>query len=77
MTIHFDEKRANLRRLVGTVEAAIAAGDPGRLDEAWRALVAALDLGPEPDVRACPRCGAIGMRTASRCGHCWSALAPA
>jgi len=41
---------------------------------AWQRLVAGLDLGREPDVRTCPRCGAIGMRAAARCGHCWVAL---
>ena len=43
---------------------------------AWRDLVGKLDLGPPPQLRSCPVCGHLGMRTATRCGHCWSTLAP-
>jgi hypothetical protein len=35
-----------------------------------------LALGPAPETRECPSCRAVGMRAASRCGNCWTALAP-
>ncbi len=43
---------------------------------AWTDLVALLALGPTPETRECPACHGIGMRAASRCGHCWAALDP-
>jgi hypothetical protein len=44
--------------------------------EPWAALVAALALGPAPELRDCPSCGKAGMRAATRCGYCWLALIP-
>ena len=46
------------------------------LRAAWAELVDVLALGPAPQTRECPACHGIGMRAASRCGHCWAALAP-
>jgi hypothetical protein len=43
---------------------------------AWRKLTALMDLGPPPDYRTCPHCGATGMLMATRCGTCWEALTP-
>lgn len=43
---------------------------------AWAELVAQLALGPEPEVRECPVCKHVGMRAATRCGHCWTKLTP-
>jgi hypothetical protein len=56
---------------------ALGAG-PGETDvrTAVAALGVALDLGPEELMRACPVCGATGMRAATRCGTCWSRLTP-
>lgn len=42
----------------------------------WATLVEFLALGPPPDLRTCPRCGAVGMRAATRCGRCWTKLVP-
>jgi len=39
-------------------------------------LVEQLALGPEPELRACPVCGRLGMRMAKRCGYCWTKLTP-
>lgn len=50
--------------------------DDAALLSAWAALVDFLALGPAPELRACPYCGASGMRDASRCGACWSKLVP-
>jgi hypothetical protein len=47
-----------------------------RLIENWGELVDLLALGPEPEYRTCPFCGNIGMRSATRCGHCWEKLQP-
>lgn len=42
----------------------------------WAQLVEVLALGPAPELRACPHCGSIGMRAATRCGVCWNRLVP-
>lgn len=47
-----------------------------RLAASWARLVEALSLGPAPDLRQCPYCGATGMRAATRCGYCWKKLVP-
>ena len=82
---HFDltEKlRAELREAVAAVDShlghlpgASTAAKSG-LPEAWATLVKLLNLGEEPAVRLCPACGGVGMRAATRCGHCWTALMP-
>ena len=46
------------------------------LKTSWAELVALLALGPAPETRLCPVCGNVGMRAATRCGHCWSKLSP-
>jgi hypothetical protein len=46
------------------------------LQAAWAELVQVLALGTAPQTRECPACHGIGMRAASRCGHCWAALEP-
>lgn len=46
------------------------------LGASWDRLVALLDVPPAPEERACPHCGAMGMRAATRCGHCWERLIP-
>lgn len=46
------------------------------LDTAWSRLVKLLDLGPEPELRECPKCRRLNMLGATRCGHCWSVLPP-
>jgi hypothetical protein len=42
----------------------------------WAELVEYLALGPAPEVRSCPSCGASGMRAATVCGTCWTRLVP-
>jgi hypothetical protein len=42
----------------------------------WAKLVEFLALGPPPELRACPFCGGVGMRAATRCGTCWRRLDP-
>jgi hypothetical protein len=77
MTTHPDARRSRLRAMMTEVELAMTASGTEGMRPAWDRLVAALDLGPEPDVRTCPSCGAIAMRAATLCGHCWSPLTPA
>ncbi len=50
--------------------------DATALLTSWAALVEFLALGPPRDVRACPHCGSVGMRAATRCGVCWNKLVP-
>jgi hypothetical protein len=60
--------------MVAAIDQAMEGGSGAFLKDAWRELVTTLDLGPEPETRACPSCHAIGMRAATRCGHCWVTL---
>jgi hypothetical protein len=78
-----DPARTKLRAAVAAVDGALSqpsvageAASPGRLEAAWHELVELLALGPEPDYRECPTCGATAMREATVCGHCWTHLAP-
>lgn len=64
--------------LTRIITAPVEPNDPqGNLEIAWRELVGLLALGPEPEYRECPSCGATGMRDATVCGHCWTKLPPA
>jgi hypothetical protein len=54
----------------------VADADTTGLLSAWAKLVEFLALGPAPELRACPFCGAVGMRAATRCGTCWRRLEP-
>ena len=80
-----DPARSALRAAVAAVDRAMTgarapgaqAGDQASsLEAAWHKLVELLALGPEPDYRECPACGAVAMLEASVCGHCWTKLAP-
>jgi hypothetical protein len=72
-----DKSEASLRTLVAAVEHELASGSPSdTLKTAWKDLVATLALGAAPLKRACPSCGEIGMRAATRCSRCWTALVP-
>ena len=42
----------------------------------WAELVEYLDLEVPPELRACPFCGGVGMRAATRCATCWRKLDP-
>ena len=46
------------------------------LQTSWGTLVELLELGPRMDRRACPHCGSIAMRDATRCGRCWLEFEP-
>ena len=68
---------AKLRTIVATISQELVQAPPTpALRAAWDDLVAVLALGAAPQTRECPACKGIGMRAASRCGHCWAALAP-
>jgi hypothetical protein len=47
-----------------------------KLVGSWTKLVDFLALGPAPELRECPHCGAVGMRAATLCGYCWKKLVP-
>jgi hypothetical protein len=78
MSISYGDKSvATLRSLVAAIENHFAAvPPPEQLRAAWAEMVEALALGPPPELRTCPICGASGMRAATRCMHCWSSLVP-
>lgn len=54
----------------------VTGADTAALLSAWARLVEFLALGPPPELRACPFCGAVDMRAATRCGRCWAKLDP-
>lgn len=54
----------------------MAGADTTALLSSWAELVEFLALGPPPELRACPSCGGVGMRDATRCGTCWRKLEP-
>ena len=69
--LHPDARRSRLRTLLREINRTVPAVT---LNVAWHDLVEALDLGPEPVTKSCPKCRAIVMRDATRCGHCWTYL---
>ena len=77
MSTYGDAALAKLRAIVASIEQELVRAPPtDSLRAAWAELVAALALGPAPQTRECPACHGVGMRAASRCGHCWAALEP-
>jgi len=77
MSSYGDAAAAKLRTIVATIDQELVQAPPTpALRAAWNELIAVLALGPAPQTRQCPACNGIGMRAASRCGHCWAALAP-
>ena len=73
--------KASLRPVVAAIDSQLSnlsAGKSGsalpHLLESWAKLVALLALGPAPEMRACAVCGRGGLRAATRCGFCWTAL---
>ena len=66
--------RAPLRALVATIDREMS--QSSELRSSWAKLVDLLALGPAPEVRECPVCQQMGMRDATRCGHCWTVLLP-
>ena len=77
MSSYSDEAMSKLRAAVDIIgrEVVTSPSTPA-FHAAWTELVAILALGPAPETRECPVCHAIGMRAASRCGRCWTALEP-
>jgi len=72
-----DAAVTKLRAIVAVIDQEIVQVPPTpALRAAWAELVEVLALGPAPQTRECPVCHGIGMRGASRCGHCWAALEP-
>jgi hypothetical protein len=77
MSGYGDAAVAKLRTIVAQIDQALvqAPATPA-LRAAWDELTSVLALGPAPQTRECPTCRGVGMRAASRCGHCWAALEP-
>jgi hypothetical protein len=75
MSSYGDAAVAKLRAVVAVIDKELVqTPPPAVLRAAWDELVSVLALGPAPQTRECPACHGIGMRAASRCGHCWAAL---
>jgi hypothetical protein len=80
-----ENERAVLRTVVSDIERELSClareASPaehrsaiGALTASWARLVELMALGLAPELRQCQHCGGRGMRAATRCGHCWSAL---
>lgn len=78
MSISYGDKSlATMRSLITVMDRELATTPRSdELRKAWTEMVEVLALGPEPQLRTCPSCGEIGMRAATRCSRCWSALTP-
>lgn len=75
--LHPDARRSRLRAIMDRLARGLdGMSADGEARSAWRELTAALDLGPEPEVRDCPNCNAIAMRQATICSECWHPLTP-
>ena len=75
MSSYSDETMARLRAAVDAIGREIVQSpSTPAFHAAWTDLVALLALGATPETRECPVCHATGMRAASRCGRCWTAL---
>jgi uncharacterized paraquat-inducible protein A len=75
MSSYSDEATAKLRVVVDVIGREIVQSpSTPAFHAAWTELVALLALGSAPATRECPVCHDIGMRAASRCGRCWTAL---
>jgi hypothetical protein len=66
----------NLDREMSRAREGGAGADTTALLSSWAELVEFLALGPPPELRACPFCGSIGMRTSRQCDTCWRKLQP-
>jgi hypothetical protein len=73
-----EPQRTALRTLVSKMEQELSSlgggeanGSRQSLQNAWDALVRALALGPEPELRSCESCKRSIMVTATRCRYCW------
>jgi hypothetical protein len=66
-----------VRAAVDAVDREVALNaEAAGLRSSWKRLVEVLALGPAAERRACPHCGSMGMRAATRCGSCWEKLVP-
>ena len=83
---HRDERNADLHAVIAVITreldhlpiqpTAVARETVAELRAFWGELVTLLALPPEPELRECPSCKHVGMRAATRCGHCWVKLVP-
>ncbi len=76
-----EAQRSRLRTLQARMQAETSRlPDPAPGGDDLRASVAelagVLALGPELEVRSCPVCKGVCMRTATLCGSCWTRLTP-
>lgn len=77
MSSYSDEAMAKLRVVVDVIgREVVQSPSTPALHAAWTEFVGLLALGSAPETRECPVCHGIGMRAASRCGRCWTALEP-
>jgi hypothetical protein len=77
MSSYGDAAVTKLREIVAAIDHELVQAPPSAgMRAAWDELITVLALGPAPQTRECPTCHSVGMRAASRCGHCWAALAP-
>lgn len=80
-----DEKNANPHVAIDSLDGQLAQlasssapdGDAiAKLRASWTVLLELLAIDRPHEVRVCPSCRHVGMRAATRCGHCWAKLSP-
>ena len=78
-----DAKNAGLHDAMSRIEHELARlslstanANIGDLRGLWGSFVGLLALDPAHEVRECPHCKHVAMRAATRCGNCWTKLAP-
>lgn len=77
MSSYSDEATAKLRVVVDVIaREVVQSPSTPTFQAAWSELLGLLALGPAPETRECPACHGTGMRAATRCGRCWTALDP-
>lgn len=75
MSSYSDEAMAKLRVVVDVIgREVVQSPSTPAFHAAWTELVGLLALGSPPETRECPVCHGVGMRAATRCGRCWTAL---
>jgi hypothetical protein len=82
-TLHFEQrdlKTTELLAMIARIGAELAApsGDAtlATVRTSWLEMVKLMALEPAPELRTCPKCGAVCIAAATRCMSCWSTLVP-
>ena len=75
-----DLKTTELLALMARIDTELAAPASdaalATLRGSWAQMTKLMALEAAPELRACPKCGAVGIAAATRCMSCWTTLVP-